>query len=481
MSSQRLRDLLRDGGAGYEYRATTITLPGDLFQSLSSNAQLIIRHEGNSWLDGKVSPVDFVPDRWDPAAKWIVAALPMTERVDLCAFLSAVMHECQHHLDLMRTPFGLSVHERAAREYLAFERLTPYIVSHPDILDRPLADWILSLGPGTSEEGMLTSPETRQAEIDLRGVIAFDEFRRGTPARNVRNGSRNLGTDKLVIRGHSWKLQTVNELWPTINKGVGGYLSPTDVVEGRALAMCLLYLIDLMGPTAATIATLRAFVEEYYSEQGAETYTSLLEIHAGRPVVEIWDLEPREVRGICHDAMWSSWFALHSGVGAHEKDANYNVSMRCLLAAALFYRSGGNVGEAGLDAIQGVDSLFAKVGGPTGEMAIANAIDRCDLVLELYVKNIADPTMRAWFQTVLRTIGSELVRRSQHGYRCLSGTPDDGNSLRSARTDFGANEVMSFAPGEKRVAEWFRIRRHVVTKMADADSKRRELRDFFQF
>ena len=41
---------------------------------------------------------------------------------------------------------------------------------------------------------------------------------------------------------------------------------------------------------------------------------------------------------------------------------------------------------------------------------------------------------------------------------------------------------MSFAPGGKRVAEWFRIRKSVVTTMSDSkgtEGKQSALREFF--
>jgi hypothetical protein len=404
----------------------------------------------------------------------------MVERVDLCAFLTVVMHECQHHFDIMRTPFGLRIHEIAAREFHAFERLAPYLVNHPKTLAAPLSDWVLSQPPGTPSQDVLrTGSDTRQAEIDLRGTLPYDEFRRGTPPRNVSKGVQKLNMEGLVVRGQLWPLLTVNQLWPTVARRDGRYLSPTDILEGRALAMSLLYLYDLMGPTPTTIATIRAFVEEYYSNTDAGTYTSLLEIHAGRQIAAIWELPPREIRGLCHDVMWSSWFAFHAGVGGHAEDANFNVSMRCLMAASSLYCSSEELGNANVGAIQRVDAALAAGGAPTGLTTIVDAIDRCVLVLTVYVNNIADPIMKEWFGTVLTTIGSELQRRYREGYECLSGTPHDGNSLRAARTDVGANEIMGVAPGGERVARWFEVRRLVVTTMVDADARKSALKEFF--
>ena len=125
MSHIVLSDALRDGQDGYHVYSTRLELPDASFRDLSKVAQKIVRFGGSEPLTGAVSPIAMVPDSWDPGYRRLFFALPETERVELCGFLTVIIHECQHHFDLLRTPFGLSLHEKLARDFLAFERWLP--------------------------------------------------------------------------------------------------------------------------------------------------------------------------------------------------------------------------------------------------------------------------------------------------------------------------------------------------------------------
>src|SRR5271170_5017075 len=114
MSHKLLSDALRDGPDSYNVYSTRLALPDGRFRDLSKVAQEIVRFGGSEPLIGTVSPIAMVPDNWDPIYKELFFALPEAERIDLCGFLTVIIHECQHHFDLLRTPFGLSLHEKLA-------------------------------------------------------------------------------------------------------------------------------------------------------------------------------------------------------------------------------------------------------------------------------------------------------------------------------------------------------------------------------
>jgi hypothetical protein len=479
MSRKVLSGALRDGPDSYNVYSTRMALPDAQFRDLSKGAQEIVRFGGIEPLTGIVpSPIAMVPDSWDPSYKELFFALSCAERIDLCGFLTVIIHECQHHFDLLRTPFGLSFHEKLAREYLAFERWLPTLLEHPEIFDAPLAEWLLSRPPGEDVSAQLAKGSLlERAMFDLRGPMAFDEVLRRVPPRRITDGW-GMTIGNIVIRGQAWQPITVNRLWLTARTPwEHGYLGPSEVLEGRTLAMCLLYLTYLLGPSDRTREVLQAYCDAYY--KGVTKYIGLLEMQAGMPLKELLATDIRTITLVLHEVMIASWYALHAPVTVNDGDVQQSVATKYLLAGRSLAARGPQSPTEPVELLDLMDQKFAPIGAIPVREGLARAAGRAEGTRDR-IKEIADPEMRAWYDALLAVIGRDMVRRIQGGYRCRTGMPDDGNSLREGRVDEGANEVMELVPAGGRVLEWYELRERVVYLLGlTAEEKINDLRTFF--
>jgi hypothetical protein len=479
MSRRVLSAALRDGPDSYNVYSTRMALPDAQFGDLSPKAQKIVRFGGIEELTAFIpSPIAMVPDSWDPDYKELFFGLPEAERIDLCGFLTLIIHECQHHFDLLRTPFGLSFHEKLAREYLAFERWMPTLLERPELFKAPLAEWLLSRPPGEDVSAQLAKgSHLDQAMFDLRGSVAFDEVFRRVPPRRIKDGWPK-STGNIMIRGKAWQPITVNRLWLTIRTPWDSrYLGPNEVIEGRTLAMCLLYLTYLLGPGDETRAVLQAYCDAYYKDNFR--YIGLLEIQAGMPLKELLALDIHTITMVLHEVEAASWYALHGPVSVNEVDVQQGVATRYLLAGRFLEAESWEDQKHVVELLELMDQKFAPIGAISVHDGLARAAFRAAATRDR-IEKIADPEMRAWYDALLAVIGRDMKRRLKGGYRYLIGIPDDGNSLREDREEEGANEVMELDPAGDRVCEWYKLRERVVYIIGlAAEEKIHDLRTFF--
>lgn len=396
----------------------------------------------------------------------------------MCGFLTVIIHESQHHFDLLRTPFGLSVHEKLAREYVAFERWAPTLLENENIFNEPLAEWALSLAPGEEISAQLAGGSPlEQAMFDLRGTIAFDEVRRGAPPRHITDGwGKTEGA--IVIRGQAWKPVVVNRLWLTVRTPWDhSYLGPNEVIEGRTFAMCLLYLTHLFGPGDDTREILERYCDTYY--ETATPYIGLIEMQAGRSLKELLAADISVVVSILYEVIIASWFALHAPVSVEDVDVRQSVATKYLLAAR-FLSTGGMHGQRNSDdLLELMDREFAPTGALPVRLGLARAAGRAEGARNR-VKEAKDTEMRAWYDAILAVIARDLARRIEDGYSCRSGMPDDGNSLRASRFDEGAMDAMELEVATPRVREWYRLRNVVVYTFGNMPEKVAAIRSFFK-
>lgn len=478
MKTPTLSSILLDGGAGYNVYTTKITYPLESFRVLNSPARALVRigmPEADA--SGLVGPSDLVPDEWDATCRERFYSLSVEDQIDVCALVTCVVHELLHHFDMLRTPFGASLHEKLCREFLAFERWTPTLLDAPDgFFDQPLADWALSVRAGPEEAAKLQEgSRLDQALLSLRGTIAFDEVRRGAMPRHVTEGW--AGNSKLLTLTGSRKYNkvTINQLWASLRLKDGvSYLGPNEIIEGRTLAICLIYLFHLLGEDAHAIDVVRKYVNHYYS--GQSPYLALLEIHSGTDVAGLFNEDISLIKRRLWETAANGWYSLQSPIAVEEDDILQSMTARCVQAARLMRDNDLSSFSSVWAFLSTVEAHFSKVGAHPIEESLELSVKRLTNTISV-CDDCNDPEMRNWYQEILRVIRDELDERIPNGYMLGTGLPPDGNPIRWA--DNGAFRCVGLREAPGRATKWYELRQLLLTKRGQADKKTQGLRDFF--
>lgn len=477
MESSTISNILLDGGAGYNVYTTKINYPSDSLHVLNPLAKALILFDIDLAKSKSLSPIDLVPDEWDDTQRALFYKISVKDQIDVCAFITSIVHELIHHMDLLRTPFGASLHEKLCREYLAFERWTPTLLDAPvGFFDQPLADWAVSIASGPSEtKKLLEGAMLDQALAYLRGPIAFDEVRRGTMPRHIRDGwGRNI--DLLTLTGgRNYEKVTVNQLWATLRlKDEPCYLSPNHIIEGRTLALCLIYLLHLLGEDSSAIDVVRRYVNQFYN--GKSTYLALLEILSGTDVATLFNENIDTLKRRLWETAANGWYSLHSPVSVEEDDVLQSMTARCVQAARLMRDTNLFTFSKVSKFLLAIEDYYSRGGArPIGDSFNISA-ERLNLTISM-CDDIKDPQMRNWYHDILRVIRDDLLERIPSEYELGTGLPPDGNPIRWA--DNGANRCFRLRDAPERVTEWYVLRQLLLTKQGRAEEKMERLRDFF--
>ena len=478
--SSTLREILRDGKAGYTSYTTHINMPPDLLLSLGKRALAFAMARVPDFGEpGKADLTDLVPATWEPVERKFFFGLPGEDQLAIMGLFTCVIHECLHHFDLLRTPFGASFHEKMCREFMAFERAVPELIDHGgDLLNKPLADWAVSNAPGEPTQRLLSGSPLDRALFDLCGPIAFDEVRRGTPPRYVSDGWPLSTATTLKLRGERrYKQVTVNWLWPSIETTrKGQYLSPNEVIEGRTFAICVIYLLELLGFTRESIAAVRRYVDHFYSS--APKYLTLLELHAGMSADQLWD----ETEDTIYVRLWETalngWYALHAPPPVETQGMAHSMVARSLMLAKSYIEAPLRTFPTASACLAALDDRFTSADYLPAAEALKVSAERLTLTLGLN-GTCRDPVVRDWYDVLLTRIRDDLVTREKTGYELRTGMPPDGNPLRGV--DEATFKMWDFPAAPDRVVDWFELRTELVQKAPSAENKIRSLRSFFAY
>jgi hypothetical protein len=476
MESSTIRSILLDGGAGYNVYTTKINFPSDIFSVLNPLAKALITFDlakpGQPF-----RPIELVPDKWDDTQRELFYRMSVKNQIDVCAFVTSIVHESFHHLDLLRTPFGASLHEKLCREFLDFERWTPTLLDAPvGFFDQPLADWAVSVAPGPDEarklhEGSLLD----QALVSLRGTIPFDEVRRGTMPRHVVEGWRGNNDLLTLTGGRKYEKVTVNQLWPTLRLKDGScYLSPNDIIEGRTLALCLIYLLHLLGDDPSAIDVVRRYVDHFYS--GQSTYFALLEIHSGTDIATLFNENVDTLKRRLWETAANGWYSLHAPVVVEKDDVLQSMTARCVQAARMMRDTNLFSFSKVSKFLSAIEDHYSSLGARPIENSLKISAQRLNSTISM-CDDCRDPEMRNWYHDILRVIRDDLLERIPSGYELGTGLPPDGNPIRWS--DNGAIRCFRLREAPERIIEWYVLRQLLLTKRGRAKEKAQRLRDFF--
>ena len=475
-----LSSILLDGGAGYNIYTTEINYPVDSFEALSSSAKVLVRL---GMLDlaasGYINPIELVPDEWNEFHRELFHRMSDEEKIDVCAFVTAIIHEFLHHMDLLRTPFGASLHEKLCREFVNFERHAPTLLEEPiSFFNQPFADWCQSALTGPDEAMRLQEGSALdQALVSLRGTVAFDEFRRGTMPRHVEEGWNGNTKPLKLAGGRQYEKVTINQVWVSIRIKDGSYyLSPNEIIEGRTLATCLLYLLHLIGEDSAAINVIKKYIDRF--NRGLAKNLSLLEILAGQDVATLLKEDISTIKKRLWETVINGWYSLHAPVSAEKSDILQSMTARCTQMARVMrdtdIRSFSTINKF-LSTVE--DYYASQLNARPIADSLSLSADRLGQTISA-CQSCKDAELRSWYSKILKVIQNDLIERVADGYELGTGLPPDGNPVRWS--DDGAIRCVELPAASERVHEWYALRQLLITKRGRADEKIARLRGFFE-
>ena len=339
-----------------------------------------------------------------------------------------------------------------------------------------MADWAASAPAGPDAfVGLVGGSPLEKVLAQVRGPIAFDEVRRGAFPRHVQAGWAG-NTTPFTIRGRSYDKVTVNQIWATIRTdSPHQYLSPNDVLEGRTLAVCCIFLMELLGRNQRALQLVADYVTHFY--ESSPGYLTLLELHAGEPVTTLWSSSPALVYKRLWEAALTGWYALHTLVSDAENNAlQAMATVRCLLLAKLLDENDLYSVSTGGAFLTAADDAYSDVGAQPFRLILAAMTRRLELTLSLNTAT-RDGDLRTWYQNLLNAMRTDFIERESQGYELGTGTPPDGNPLNWM--DDGGTRAMQLSVGSTRVAEWFRLRHLLVRTRLPVERKQNALREYF--
>lgn len=463
--------------ASYASGTTLISVPPTLFESLSQEARVFF------WLmlpdisPGGVQANEFLKE-WNAETQQRFHEQDVDVQMEIFGFVSCITHEWTHHFDLLGTPFGANYHAKLCREYLAFQRWVPTLISSGAALfDFPLSDWLASepAGPDAASRLMQSGP-LGQALVDLRGPVMFNEVMRGAFPRRIRVGwgeHTEIPTVRLA-NGREYEKVNVNQLWSTIrSESTFSYVGPHEILEGRALVMNLLFLWHLLdyedGELTRTLELLGTYIETYYSD--APRYLTTLEIICGAPVEELFaDDDPVAVYRCLTSTQLASWYALHAPPPIVEDDTLQSLTVRFVFAAReTSQHDWMSVRGGAIALLQAIDDTYSDIGTKSAHDLLKQSAQVLALTRGLNGE-CADPIMRDWFDKVLTAIQVTLTARAPAGYASDWGLTTAGNVLAAIdeALDAGVGQLYD-APA--RVSEWYKLRNLVLYKRGQRQEK----------
>ncbi len=190
-------------------------------------------------------------------------SLPSDSRVEALAYCTVPVHEYQHHVDLVQTPFGAYLHVLATKEYIAFQKFADILVLHtPRIPPGKLlnfGDWLRSQNLDMTDDAWQRW-EWLRAHLDLMEVWGdFDHVETADVAATYDTDGSG------VILGLTFTPVTVNGWYHTFT--IAGwepwYVAPATVLEGRAVIASLIWSLRQTRATQDR-SLIAAFLEGTY-------------------------------------------------------------------------------------------------------------------------------------------------------------------------------------------------------------------------
>jgi hypothetical protein len=468
--------------AQYKSHLCDVRLPPDLFSLLSSEARAFIRILTETYDAGDYSVYQFLLDEWTDADRTRFEALGPDTQLEVLGFVTGLLHEYTHHVDLLTTPTGANFQSKMLREYLAFQRHWPTLVNaEPPLLDADttLADWLARhpAGPDSARD-LMARGSLGVAEVELRGPAAFEDMMRGVPPRRVTTGWPGEEKHSVTLRGRQYEKLVVNQVWATIDPAAAGvrYLGLREILEGRALALSLFYIFHLLGDRlAGDQQVILRYVRHFY--RNSAQYKVATATVAGKDLDELCASPGPSLLVAIQETFVAAWYALHSPPPVVGDDVLMASPSRFLMACRALQ-------ENDICGFSSVSSFFNALDRelshrlsykPAREL-LDQTIDTLESVVG-YADECTNPIMRAWFRTVISTIIDVHRARLESGYELSSGMPWNGNVLTGIDASIGDALTRIDSPPTE-VTKWFTLRSAVLYTRGGAKGLK-QLEDWF--
>lgn len=443
--------LLSEAGA-YDARRLKFTVPAGLLDLLSREARVFVLMFLS---DQKLNIDDLINDQWrnDPKRKTYYQRLSTNARLEIHVLIGFVLHETIHQIDLLISPFGLSYLSILIEEYLCLQSLVPRVMDEANFRELfPILNHVGMSVPTIIQKCGLQKDWLHLEEI-IRKAIAWGDVASRTPkAREVELGwdadfaqaGPFFGTDDQIepVRVFGFSFWTFR-----LQGQTNCYLRPTTILETKALAGTMLYLLEI-APHVRDVW--RYYDSVYYSVRDRLTpdYLIILDIlsrqHRHRDFADVLSKGSREsIRSVLLIAQSLCWSALQAppllaGAG-RTTSLGGNPVIR--LFCGLF-----NLGEVvtkwepglpmtGTSLLNRLEQhvLFAGL----DQLPIAEVYNRSVealSALETRVEAIWHPDVRAHFKHVLSIMKAPMTSRGPR-YDSRLGQPETGNPRPSAGPD----------------------------------------------
>jgi hypothetical protein len=459
-----------------------------MWASLSKSAQHFCWIATGKQSPGPMSFKEAFGHVWadEPTTLSAFESLTDESKAEVLAVFTFLIHEYTHHFDFLMTPFGVNYHGKWFREYLAFQRFAPLLLQLPSLPEGRLIDYTTPADASQEFRDAFKAVHDTSATLEALGDGGM------TPrAENMVPGWYDNNRPAFVL-GQSLQRITVRGFLFTyaVPDEPYWYLRPSTVLETRAIAHCLHWIMHLFGKNERAREAMRIYMECFYWDQtAAPDYRFLLDLMASA-----WQTDFRSFLKNAHigsveqflmtlDA--ACWYALQAPPPMPDASAlRSNPVLRFVHAATFSAESIRDKRSfaTGVDAMNTMDQDHRAAAYELTN--ISNILNFCVLFIStlqrLNQTEIIDPEFRDHFAHVLGVQHRRLSSRAPKGYVSYMGIPEEGNPLRGLRTEEEVNDLApdAYTPSE-RIREWFAFRNGLLYRFPGSERVASSLTRFF--
>ena len=470
-----------------DYRPLSNQLMGDpnLMKRLSRMAKAVLMtFINNSSQDvGFLRWVDLIPPKpWDRVQLRLYETLSSDEKAEVLGVATYLLHEVTHHMDYMTTPFGVHVRARACLEYLTLQEMARPLQWGVWPLDRTLVDVV---APSFKDR-----TEWPEPAATLRSCVLFADAIRGAKKSHIdvlthegRSSGDILGQTFIAVSVHGWLSSAA------VPSNPGRYVTPTAILEARALTHSLLHLQRMLQDPALVKEEIARYMSAFYNPAHVSPeYLFLLDLLAGAvgrtsftDVLETADMEA--VRQILLALSSVTWYALQAPPFMSDDGYPFNSDpcTRLLVALGELERWSASPASAPYrdlnDFLVQIDERDAERDEPRRFRQIEDILDftirYIDYVRTRNNEENKNEQLRRHFDYVLAAQSRQLRRRLGHSYRSRLGLPPHGNPLFGVDNDQDADDLLLDYQPHPDVQAWFTYREHLLFKITPSESEKR--------
>jgi hypothetical protein len=452
----------------------------ELYAAITRKAQLFLRLLAEVPISGGDFTFEELSAReWGDVERSFFWSLDTDVQLEVLGALTVGVHEWVHYLDLLATPFGVNLTIKHAQEFILFQELAPFLLTHPDkTLAEPLADWLTK----TSELGWLLSHQNEDPHSfdalrqGVWGKMAFDDYVTGSVPRRVTPG---WGGVMLEIDGYVGV--TVNGVWPALRRvsDPTNYIGPFELLEGRALTMCLRYLRHCLGDSTDATELVRKYVGTFYPSQ--PRYTRILELLAGESLDSaLSNPASAKVDSLLLYAQALTWYALHAPPPLQVDDiiaAMPTARFQVGVVALQEFQDHGVVFPSVAAMLDNIDQseLAKKAAFGTSNDLLVRTVNASGLTA-LSLQSVSNrQSMVDCYMTLLGAQGLIVQARVGQGYASGYGYPDDGNPMKAGDEALG-QALKALKPLHGELNEWVQSRNRIFLGFATPQQRVDEVR-----